>query len=106
MLTSHRTGGTGYIGGSVLHTIVTAHPEYDVTVLLRKVPQAFTSTYPNIRIVKGDYESAEIIAEEASKADVVVRKFLSHIQRVVPHTIQTMETPTTNPPSRPSSAAC
>lgn len=66
------TGGTGYIGGSVLHTIATAHPEYDITVLLRRVPEAFTSTYPNLKIVKGDYDSTDLLSEEASKADVVV----------------------------------
>ncbi|KAF2249754.1 NAD(P)-binding protein [Trematosphaeria pertusa] len=66
------TGGTGYIGGSVLHTIVTAHPEYDVTVLLRKVPGAFSSTYPKVKIVQGDYDSFDVLAEEASKADIVV----------------------------------
>ncbi|KAJ4299428.1 hypothetical protein N0V90_004673 [Kalmusia sp. IMI 367209] len=66
------TGGTGYIGGSVLHTLITAHPEYDITVLLRKTPDAFTGTYPNVKIVQGDYDSADILSEEASKADVVV----------------------------------
>ncbi|KAF2634472.1 NAD(P)-binding protein [Massarina eburnea CBS 473.64] len=66
------TGGTGYIGGSVLHTIVTTHPEYEVTALLRNVPDAFSSTYPKVRIVKGDYDSTDLLSEEASKADVVV----------------------------------
>lgn len=59
----------------MLHTLVTAHPEYDITVLLRKTPDAFTSTYPNIKIVKGDYDSADILSEQASKADIVVRTF-------------------------------
>jgi uncharacterized protein YbjT (DUF2867 family) len=67
------TGGTGYIGGSVLHTIVTAHPEYEVTALLRKVPETFSSTYPNVKVVKGDYDSADLLSEEASKSDVVIR---------------------------------
>ncbi|KAF2683071.1 NAD(P)-binding protein [Lentithecium fluviatile CBS 122367] len=66
------TGGTGYIGGSVLHTIVTSHPKYEVTALLRKEPEAFASTYPNVKVIKGDYDSSDIISEEASKADVVV----------------------------------
>lgn len=73
-LMRNSTGGTGYIGGSVLHTIVTAHPEYDVTVLLRKVPGAFSSTYPKVKIVQGDYDSFDVLAEEASKADIVVRR--------------------------------
>lgn len=67
-----RTGGTGYIGGSVLHTIATSHPEYDITVMLRKIPEAFRSTYPNIKIVQGDYDSVEIITKDAAAADIVV----------------------------------
>lgn len=67
-----RTGGTGYIGGSVLHTIATAHPEYEITVLLRRIPESFTSTYPNINIVKGDYDSFDTIASAAQAADIVI----------------------------------
>ena len=59
----------------MLHTLVTAHPDYDITVLLRKTPDGFTSAYPNVKIVKGDYDSAEILSEQASKADIVVRTF-------------------------------
>jgi hypothetical protein len=73
--TPNSTGGTGYIGGSVLHTIVTAHPEYDVTVLLRNVPDQFDAAYPNVKTVKGDYDNFDILAKSASEADVVVRKF-------------------------------
>ncbi|CAO2650088.1 Nn.00g013800.m01.CDS01 [Neocucurbitaria sp. VM-36] len=66
------TGGTGYIGGSVLHTLYTAHPEYSITVLLRKTPSNFESTYPNINIIQGDYGSFETIASAAENADIVV----------------------------------
>ncbi|KAF2119376.1 NAD(P)-binding protein [Lophiotrema nucula] len=66
------TGGTGYIGGSVLDTIAKAHPDYEITALLRNEPQAFKSTYPKVKVVKGDYGSAEILSSEAAKADVVV----------------------------------
>ncbi|RAR05510.1 NAD(P)-binding protein [Stemphylium lycopersici] len=66
------TGGTGYIGGSVLHTIATAHPEYNITVLLRRMPENFQSTYPNIAIIKGDYSSTDLIASAAEQADIVV----------------------------------
>lgn len=71
-LTIHSTGGTGYIGGSVLHTIATAHPEYSITVLLRKIPSNFQSTYPNITIIQGDYDSFDTIASAASAADIVI----------------------------------
>ncbi|KAF2731996.1 NAD(P)-binding protein [Polyplosphaeria fusca] len=66
------TGGTGYIGGSVLDTIVRAHPEYHVSALLRKVPEAFSSTYPNVQVVSGDYDSWDVLEKAASEADVVV----------------------------------
>ncbi|KAI4943342.1 hypothetical protein J4E91_009541 [Alternaria rosae] len=66
------TGGTGYIGGSVLHTLATARPGYDITVLLRRTPETFTSTYPNITILTGDYSSTTLIASAAQNADIVV----------------------------------
>jgi len=40
--------------------------------MLRKVPEAFQSTYPNIKIVQGDYDSVEIITKNAAAADIVV----------------------------------
>ncbi|KAH7130259.1 NAD(P)-binding protein [Dendryphion nanum] len=66
------TGGTGYIGGSVLHTIATTHPEYALTALLRTIPPTFSTQYPNIEIVKGDYDSFDILADAASKVDIVI----------------------------------
>lgn len=71
-----RTGGTGYIGGTVLDTLVDKHPEYDISVLLRNVPESFSKRYPKVHIVKGDYDSSEVISEAASKANVVVRKHI------------------------------
>ncbi|RAL63721.1 hypothetical protein DID88_003368 [Monilinia fructigena] len=66
------TGGTGYIGGSVLDTIAKAHPEYEISALLRSIPSNFASLYPKIKIVKGDYDSVDIISAAASEADVVI----------------------------------
>ncbi|KAF2654419.1 nucleoside-diphosphate-sugar epimerase [Lophiostoma macrostomum CBS 122681] len=66
------TGGTGYIGGSVLATVATIHSEYDITVMLRKIPAEFASHYPNIKVVQGDYDSADILSSAAAQADVVV----------------------------------
>lgn len=68
------TGATGYIGGTVFDTIVNAHPEYEITALLRNVPDGFEKRYPKVTIVKGDYDSFDIISEAASKANIVVRK--------------------------------
>ena len=72
LLTRESTGATGYIGGSVLDTLATAHPEYEITVLLRNVPAAFEKTYPNVKILKGDYDAKDTITEAASNANIVV----------------------------------
>lgn len=66
------TGATGYIGGHALYTLVSQHPEYEMTVLLRTIPAGFSEQYPNVNIVKGDFESAEILSDAASKADIVI----------------------------------
>ncbi|EME42192.1 hypothetical protein DOTSEDRAFT_89648 [Dothistroma septosporum NZE10] len=66
------TGGTGYIGGTVLDTLVKQHPEYEITALLRNLPSNFTALYPNVKVVRGDYDSWDAISDAASKADVVV----------------------------------
>lgn len=55
-----------------MHTIATTHPEYEITVMLRKVPDAFQTTYPNIRVVQGDYDSVDVITQNAAAADIVV----------------------------------
>ncbi|KAJ7481089.1 nucleoside-diphosphate-sugar epimerase [Mycena galericulata] len=66
------TGSTGYIGGSVLAAITTAHPEYAVTALLRKVSQSYTDAYPNVKTIIGDYDSADILAKATSESDIVI----------------------------------
>ncbi|KAK5712105.1 hypothetical protein LTR15_012174 [Elasticomyces elasticus] len=66
------TGGTGYIGGSVLDTVVKQHPEYEVTVLLRNVPEKFSKLYPAVKVVRGDYDSTDLISETAAKANIVI----------------------------------
>lgn len=66
------TGGTGYIGGTVLDTIATQHPEYEIIALLRSENANFVKKYPTIKIVQGDYDSFDIVAGAAAAADVVV----------------------------------
>jgi hypothetical protein len=56
----------------VLHTIATAHLEYNITVLLRRTPENFKSTYPHIDVITGDYSSTDLIASAAENADIVV----------------------------------
>ena len=70
----NRTGGTGYIGGSVLDDIVQQLPNFKVTVLLRNVPQGFEEKYPNVKIVKGNFDDTDLIADTAAEADIVIRE--------------------------------
>lgn len=56
----------------MLHTIATSHPEYTITVLLRKTPADFPTVYPNIKVLQGDYDSFDTIVAAAKAADIVV----------------------------------
>jgi hypothetical protein len=40
--------------------------------MLRKVPESFSSAYPNIKIVQGDYDSVDTLTKNAAAADIVV----------------------------------
>ncbi|KAL1848915.1 hypothetical protein Daus18300_013424 [Diaporthe australafricana] len=66
------TGVTGYVGGTVFNTLVTAHPEYSITVLLRDPKPTFSEKYPNVKVLKGDFGSFDLLKDAASKADIVV----------------------------------
>ncbi|MCJ1473973.1 hypothetical protein MMC13_002629 [Lambiella insularis] len=68
------TGGTGYIGGDALHEIVHAHPEYDITCLVRNSDKAakIGSQYPKVRFVYGSLEDEALLEEEAKAADVIL----------------------------------
>lgn len=66
------TGGTGYIGGTVLDTLVKTHPEYSITVLLRKVPEGFEQRYPKVRIIKGTFDDTNLLSDIASESDIVI----------------------------------
>ncbi|KAK3676183.1 hypothetical protein LTR78_003933 [Recurvomyces mirabilis] len=67
------TGATGYIGGDALYAIVNAHPEYEITALVRNSDKGaqVLKDYAKIRLVFGDLDSVELITEESTKADVV-----------------------------------
>ncbi|ODH21375.1 hypothetical protein ACO22_05672 [Paracoccidioides brasiliensis] len=72
-LTKPRTGATGYIGGDAFFQINQAHPEWEFTALVRNKQKGelVTSKYPNTKLVYGDLDTAEILEEEAKKADIV-----------------------------------
>ncbi|KAF2174958.1 NAD(P)-binding protein [Zopfia rhizophila CBS 207.26] len=66
------TGATGYIGGTVLDTLVRERPDYNITAMFRKVPDEFRQKYPKVKIVTGDYDDFETVANAAANANIVV----------------------------------
>lgn len=70
-----RTGATGYIGGEVLHQIATSKSQVEISCLNRDSAKAsiLKQAYPDIRIVEGDLDSADVLENEARNADVVFR---------------------------------
>lgn len=79
------TGVTGYIGGDTFYDVYQAHPDWQYSVLVRNKDKAaqVTSKYPNVRIVLGDLDSADIIEEEVKNADIVLRMFPSPCSRAL-----------------------
>ena len=74
-LTLHRTGTTGYIGGDAFFAIAQAHPDWQLSVLVRNKEKGakLANEYPQVRIVYGDLDSGDIIEEETKNADIVYR---------------------------------
>ena len=75
---NHRTGATGYIGGDALFALEKAHPEYEHTAIVRDSDRGalVAAAYPSIRLVYGTLEDSKLLAEESSRADIVLRKQL------------------------------
>ena len=72
------TGATGYIGGDAIYTITQAHPEYDITCLVRNSDKGarVAKDYPNFKLVYGDLDKVDLIEEESKKADIVCSEYL------------------------------
>ncbi|THW46118.1 hypothetical protein D6D25_04378 [Aureobasidium pullulans] len=66
-------GATGYIGGDLLYLLNKTHPEYEITVLVRDQDKAaiIAAEHPRVKIALGDNNSADVIAEEVAKADLI-----------------------------------
>lgn len=73
------TGATGYIGGDALYTLMQAHPDYDVTALVRNIDKGaqVASQYPTIKLVYGNLDNVELLEQEARKADIVLSELKS-----------------------------
>lgn len=71
------TGATGYIGGDTLYELYNKHPEYSYTALVRTAEKrkSVTDKFPKVKTVQGDNDSSDLLKEEASKADIVIREF-------------------------------
>lgn len=59
-----------------MFAIAHAHPDYEITALVRNSEKGaqVASQYPKIRLVYGDNKSSDVIREEVSKADIVLRE--------------------------------
>jgi N-acetyl-gamma-glutamylphosphate reductase len=70
------TGVTGYIGGDAIHAIAKAHPEYEITCLVRNSDKGalVAKDFPKIKLVYGDLDKVDLIEEESKKADIVLSK--------------------------------
>ncbi|KAK4624177.1 Oxidase ucsJ [Fulvia fulva] len=63
----------GYIGGDALYAIATAHPDWDITCLVRNSDKGakVAKQYPQIKFVYGTLDDADLIEGEVKKADIV-----------------------------------
>lgn len=69
------TGVSGYLGGHTVMRIMEKHPEWNIVVLVRSEEQKtiVEARWPKIEVVIGDLDNRELLIEEGSKADVVLR---------------------------------
>ncbi|KAG7424221.1 hypothetical protein NW756_012242 [Fusarium oxysporum] len=68
------TGATGYIGGDFLYEAYHTRPTWEISALARSevAASSLQEKYPRIRIVRGDLDSADLLRDEAQRADIVL----------------------------------
>lgn len=73
-LQSSSTGATGYIGGEGLYALYKAHPDWKFSVLVRNEEKGkpVQDAYPNINLVYGTLDDAQVIEDAAADADIVL----------------------------------
>jgi hypothetical protein len=61
-----------------LYAIKKAHPDWEVTALVRNSSKGelVAADYPDVKLVYGDLDSVDLIAEQAQTADIVYRMFV------------------------------
>lgn len=57
----------------MLDGIVKRFPKLQVTALLRSKSDDFTSFFPKVKVVLGDFDSFDVIQNAAQEADIVIR---------------------------------
>ncbi|KAI5783593.1 hypothetical protein EDC01DRAFT_212288 [Geopyxis carbonaria] len=74
VLTSPSTGATGFIGGTALNLLVTTHPEYEITALVRDDAKAaaLKAKFPSVKTVLGDLDSSAVIEAASAASDIVL----------------------------------
>lgn len=72
------TGVSGYIGGHLVGFIVTKHAEWHTVTLVRNEEQAkiIKKNWPSVETIIGDLDSHEILVEQGSRANVVLREYM------------------------------
>jgi hypothetical protein len=68
-------GGTGHVGGAVLHKVLEQHgSDVQVKVVVRGEDKAarLVAKYPQVQVVLGDLSDLKTIEEASSQADVVI----------------------------------
>lgn len=61
------------MGGDALVHMLSAHPDWDITCSVRNSDKGakIAAVFPQVKLVYGDLDSAEMLEEESSKADIV-----------------------------------
>lgn len=69
------TGASGYVGGHTIGSLVEKHPQWNIVLLVLNEEQKtlVLARWPNIETIIGDLSNRQLIIDEASKADVVLR---------------------------------
>ncbi|RAH86615.1 NAD(P)-binding protein [Aspergillus japonicus CBS 114.51] len=67
------TGVTGFVGGDILYCIAHAHPDWELSCLVRSPEKGaqVQQAYPQVRLVRGTTDDADLLETEASDADIV-----------------------------------
>ncbi|KXJ96292.1 hypothetical protein Micbo1qcDRAFT_229235 [Microdochium bolleyi] len=83
------TGASGFIGGDALYALLEAQPSWDLSILVRSKEQGekIQKVHPKVNLVVGSLDDADIIADAAASADIVVHTADSSDHKGAPRAI-------------------